>query len=114
MVEKFLGGNKNVNGEEFCLDLEELYLFPADGSIDTIDIRVSNKNREVSVEGHIEVNYGFIEYNSDGGVADGCEEEINYHCQNIVDFVENCADEWENFILEQKRIKKYLKKWCID
>lgn len=103
----------DCNGEEFCLDLEELYLSPADGSIDTIEIKVSNKNREVSVEGHIEVNYGFIEYNSDGGVADGCEEEINYHCQNIVDFVENCADEWENFILEQKRIKKYLKKWCI-
>ena len=104
----------DCSGEEFCLDLEELYLSPADGSSDTIDIKVLKKKREVFVEGYIEVIYGFIEYDSDGGVADGCEEEINYHCQSIVDFVERCADEWENFISEQREIKDYLEKLCIE
>lgn len=34
----------------------------------------------------------------DGGVADGCEEEINFCCHEIIDYLDGTASEWEKFI----------------
>lgn len=91
-----------------CID--DLYISPSNGSSDQIDIYVKNSDGEKCVKGYIDVTYGFIEYDEDGGAADGCEEDIDYCCQEVIDYLEGIANGWDKFIEEQEKIVKYLKK----
>lgn len=92
------------------LYLDDLYISPSNGSSDQIDIYVKNSDDQKCAEGYISVTYGFIEYDEDGGAADGCEEDINFCCQEIIDYLDGIASEWEEFIKEQEKIVEYLKK----
>lgn len=106
-------GNKieilDYKHREYYFELEELWLAPDDGSSDQINMIVKKKDGEVCAKGYISVTYGFIEFDDDGGAADGCEEDISYFDQQVTTFLEQIAFEWEEFIEEQRRIIEYLR-----
>lgn len=107
-------GNKieilDCKHKEFYFELEELWLSPDNGSSDQINIIVKKKDGQICAKGYISVTYGFIEFDDDGGAADGCEEEISYYSQDITDFLEEIAVGWEKFIEGQRLIVEYLRK----
>lgn len=106
-------GNKieiiDCRHSEFSFAIEELWLLPDNGSSDQINMIVQKKSGEVCAKGYISVIYGFIEFDDDGGAADGCEEDISYCSQEVIDFLEQIALEWEKFIEEQRQIVEYLR-----
>jgi predicted nucleic acid-binding protein len=98
----------DCNHKEFFFDLEELYLSPEDGSSDIIDIKITDKKGKIQAQGDIEVIYGFINYDEDGGAADGCEEEITYCYEQITEFLKKICSDWEAFIEKQNAMIEYL------
>lgn len=105
----------DCNHKEFVFELEELYLSPDNGSSDQIDISIKRKTQEICAEGYIEVTYGFIEFDDDGGAGDGCEEEIAYYYHDIIEFMKKIHHEWTQFMEKQTIIFNYLKeKFSLD
>ena len=51
------------------------------------------------IRGKIELTVGYIEYDEDGGVADGVGDEIDYSYSSII-------EQLDNFILEQNEYMK--------
>lgn len=99
----------NPEGVRYVFTLDELYLSPADGSTDQIDMRIMDASGENQANGYIEITYGFVEVDEDGGIGDGCEESVEYRADEIYRFIENIIKEWEAFNKEQVKIIEELR-----
>ena len=64
----------------------EGYFNPESFGQDTIELKIL-KNSIVQAEGYIEISYGGIEFDEDGGVDNGCQESIEFHIDNIINYL---------------------------
>lgn len=64
----------------------EGYFNPESFGQDTIELKIL-KNSVVQAEGYIEISYGGIEFDEDGGVDNGCQESIEFHIDNIINYL---------------------------
>jgi len=91
----------DCNKKKYTFELDALNLSPVDGSTDQIGMRIRNDQEVILAKGFIDITYGFIEEDEDGGVGDGCKEDVIYQTQAIIEFLENMINEWEIFNQEQ-------------
>lgn len=87
-----------IDDQKLILKIDEIDINPSMGDKEWIDISLFNEN-EIIARGEIELTVGYIEYDEDGGVADGLEDEIDYHYSSII-------EQLDNFILEQNEYVK--------
>lgn len=66
----------------------EGYFNPESFGQDTIELKIL-RNSVVQIEGYIEISYGGIEFDEDGGVGNGCEESIEFHIDNVIDYIKS-------------------------
>lgn len=82
-----------IDDQKLFLKIDEININPSAGNKEWIDIRLYDK-KEILARGTVELTVGYIEYDEDGGVADGLEDEIDYSYRSII-------EQLDNFILEQ-------------
>ena len=82
-----------VDDQKLFLKINEININPSKGDKEWIDIRLYDEE-EIIARGEIELTVGYIEYDDDGGVADGLDDEIDYSYSSII-------EQLDNFILEQ-------------
>lgn len=87
-----------IDDQKLILKIDEIDINPSMGDKEWIDISLFDEN-EIIARGEIELTVGYIEYDDDGGVADGLEDEIDYHYSSII-------EQLDNFILEQNEYVK--------
>lgn len=87
-----------IDEQKLILKIDEIDINPSMGDKEWIDISLFDEN-EIIARGEIELTVGYIEYDEDGGVADGLEDEIDYHYSSII-------EQLDNFILEQNEYVK--------
>lgn len=90
----------DVDKQKSYLILDEMYLSPDDGEQDDIDIRIKDENGNIVARGYMQVTYGYMELNDDGGLGDGCSEGVEYNTLEIEEEIERIASE-----LQSERVK---------
>ena len=87
-----------IDGQKLFLKIDEININPSAGDKEWIDINLSDE-KEIIASGIVELTVGYIEYDEDGGVADGLADEIDYSYHSII-------EQLDNFILEQNEYMK--------
>ena len=96
---------KGVDGSEALLSIGDNQISPAAGSEEIIDICFSDGNKN-TVKGYIKLVVGYLDFDEDGGAADGLSDDIEYECDNILEEldsfigVQNCEVEKDTQITE--------------
>lgn len=106
------GDTVEIKDSEFNtlkFSLDDLILFPEEGTSEDIDMRLNTANGEILARGSVSVTYGFIKFDEDGGVGDGLEDHISYSYEDITDALEVVISEWKELVDEQIDIACQLK-----
>ena len=94
-----------IDDSKFTLNIDEIDIFPTEGSEETIDIGLCNSKNEV-IRGYIKLIVGYLNFDEDGGASDGTSDEIIYEYKDIL----NVLDEFIlNKIVLLKMKSKLLK-----
>lgn len=87
-----------IDDQRLFLKIDEININPSAGDKEWIDISLSDEKDRIA-SGTVELTVGYMEYDDDGGIADGLEDEINYRYCSII-------EQLDNFILEQNEYMK--------
>lgn len=86
----------DVDKQKSYLIIDELLLAPDDGEQDEIDIRIKDEGGNIVARGYVQVEYGFMEEDDDGGIGDGRSEGVDYDTLEIEEEIERIASELES------------------
>jgi predicted nucleic acid-binding protein len=86
----------DVDKQKSYLIIDELLLSPDDGEQDEIDIRIKDGRGSIVARGCVQVEYGFMEEDDDGGIGDGRSEGVEYDTLEIEEEIERIASELES------------------
>lgn len=92
----------------FCLD--SLELKPSPGEEEWIDITLDDSKEERSARGKVKLMVGYIDFDEDGGVADGTLDDIDYDYERILEQLDMIAEEWEERKSAESKIREALGK----
>ena len=93
---------KGVDGSERVLSIDEIKISPTEGDSDYINILFSNYGDE-EVKGYIKLTVGYLNFDEDGGVADGMADEIEYEYNDIIEKID------DYIMLQGQEVQKELK-----
>lgn len=113
-LESFLDSIKSKD----CFEIDELLSFrdlddniirlsvdgqldPRDDDTDSLWVEL-HKNQERISYGEVEVYYGFINFDEDGGAADGSDESITYHLENVIGNIEGVVQGSKDSVSQMK------------
>lgn len=86
----------DVDKQKSYLILDELQLSPDDGGQDDIDVCIKNAIGSIVARGYIQVTYGYMELDEDGGLGNGCSEGVDYSTLEIEEEIERIASSLES------------------
>ena len=89
---------KGVDGGKASLSIGDNQISPDEGSEEVIDICFSNGD-ENTTSGYIKLTVGYLNFDEDGGAADGISDEVEYEYHDIL-------KELDNFIYAQNCLIK--------
>ncbi len=89
--------------EKYSLIMDELYLSCGNGEVDWLNMGIWCGNEECAT-GSIEITYGFVDFDDDGGIGDSCDEDISYQTSEIIEFIEEIAEAFEKYVNKESGI----------
>lgn len=92
-----------IDDQKLFLKIYEININPSAGDKEWIDISLSDE-KEIIASGTVELTAGYIEYDEDGGVADGLEDEIDYSYRSIIEQLDNFTLEQNEYMKTEKAI----------
>ena len=96
---------RGVDGSEASLSIGDNQISPDEGSEEVIDICFSNGD-ENTTSGYIKLTVGYLNFDEDGGAADGISDEVEYEYHDILKeldnfiYAQNCLIEKDTRIAE--------------
>lgn len=82
---------KGVDGSKASLSIGDNQISPDEGSEEIIDICFSNGS-ENDVKGHIKLVVGYLNFDEDGGAADGLSDDVEYEYDDILKALDKFID----------------------
>lgn len=99
--------------EKYELVMEELCLSCDSGETDSLSINLYYEG-EKQVGGGIDITYGYVEFDDDGGVGDACDEDISYQTGEIIEELEDFVMQFEKMVDRETRImEKIIEKFDL-
>ena len=105
------GDNITIYGLEkkkYELIMDELYLSCGNGDVDWLNIAVCHEGEKCAA-GNIEITYGFVDFDDDGGIGDACDEDIAYQTDGVIECVEEIVNEFEAYVKEESDIVEKIR-----
>lgn len=96
-----------VDDQKLFLKIDEININPSAGDKEWVDISLSDE-KEIIASGIVELTIGYIEYDEDGGIADGLTDEIDYNYHSIIEQLDNFILEQNEYMKTEKRIFEFL------
>ena len=109
------GDNITIYGfekEKYELVMDELYLSCGNGNVDWLNITLYHASQKCAI-GNIEITYGFVDFDDDGGVEDACDEDIAYQTDEVIEYIEEIAGELERYVSGELGMVAHIKD-CFD
>ena len=82
---------KGVDGSKASLSIGDNQISPDEGSEEIIDICFSNGS-ENDVKGHIKLVVGYLNFDEDGGAANGLSDDVEYEYDDILKALDKFID----------------------
>lgn len=98
----------SLEQEEYTLEFDEMHLSPSTGEKDEIDIRLRGEYEDEVWYAQVDISYGKVELDDDGGIADAFEEGVSSKDNGIVDKLKELLNEWESFVAQEERIRESI------
>ena len=95
---------------KYELLMEELHLSCEDGNVDWLNIAICHAGEECAT-GKIEITYGFVNYDNDGGIDDACDENISYQTDRIIRYIEEIVNEFETYVNEESSLVNIIRNY---
>lgn len=83
--------------KKYELLMDELYLSCGNGDVDWLNIYIYHAGEKCAV-GNIEITYGFVEFDDDGGIGDACDEDIAYRTDEVIEYIAEIVSELEAYV----------------
>ena len=96
-----------VDDQKLFLKIDEININPSAGDKEWVDISLSDE-KEIIASGIVELTIGYIEYDEDGGIADGLTDEIDYNYHSIIEQLDDFILEQNEYMKTEKRIFEFL------
>ena len=98
----------DADDNKYLLSLDEVHINPSEGEVEYIDIRLTNDLVTDVYKGYIELTVGYINYDEDGGVADGLEDDVEYYYEEIIKEIDKVINSLRELIDNHIEIKEFL------
>lgn len=82
-----------VDGSKIIFTMDEIAITPTEGSEEIINIYLSDEQGRIA-SGHVKLTVGYLDFDEDGGAADGTDDNIEYVYCEIIEKI-------NNYIVEQ-------------
>lgn len=97
------------NGEEiYQLVVGKLFGTPSAGDEELIDLSIKDNVGTVIVKGYVKLIVGYLYFDEDGGAGDGIEDDIEYHCDDVVNTLENIAKSISEGVIKEWAVAKKI------
>lgn len=93
---------KNDKKYDFIIDRLEGDL--SEGEQEAIGVRIVDDYNNVVARGSIILTVGFLHFDEDGGASEGLEEDVEFNCSEIINFLDSLCEE---LIQSQKKYEVY-------
>lgn len=74
----------DANQNHYTLIIDSIDINPSEGEEEYIDIRLSNDSNKEVYKGYIKLTVGYLNYDDDGGIADGLDDDVDYYYEDIL------------------------------
>lgn len=74
------------------------------GDETSIDLAIYNKAGEAIANGEVKLTVGYLNFDEDGGAADGISDEIEYSTEPVVYALKEIAESIQNLVENEKRL----------
>lgn len=98
----------DANSNTYTLLLDEIQLAPSEGTSEYIYINLSNDSNSEVDNGYIELTVGYVNYDEDGGVADGLADNIEFHYDAIINRIEEVVNGLRDLLDSHNKLKECL------
>ena len=76
---EFIDADKN----KYVLSIDDINITPSEGDTEYIYTSLTKRTTDERIEGYIQLTVGYITFNEDGGIADGCDDDISYFYDSL-------------------------------
>lgn len=94
--------------KKYELLMDKLYLSCGNGEVDWLNISMYHAGERCAI-GTIEITYGFVDFDDDGGIGDACDEDITYQMDKVIEFVDEIANELEAYVNKESDIVEKIR-----
>ncbi len=98
----------DADDNTYILSLDEIQLSPTEGETEYININLSNDSNSEVYKGYIELTVGYINYDEDGGVADGLADNVEFHYDAIINCIEDVINALRDLLDSHNGLKECL------
>lgn len=104
---------KGVDDSHISFSVGDNQITPNEGSEEIIDIYLSNGD-EKAASGHIKLTVGYLNFNEDGGAADGLGDDVEYEYHAILEELDNFIGKQSSLVEKDMRIAEIISQSIID
>ena len=101
----FLDANQSV----YTLVIDEIQITPSEGEEEYIDMWLSNESNQEIHKGYIKLTVGYMNYDDDGGVADGLSDDVDYYYEEIIKEIDCVIEGLKELFDKHDMINQLLK-----
>lgn len=94
--------------KKYELLMDELCLSCKNGNVDGLDVFIYHAG-EKCVVGNIEIIYGFVDFDDDGGIGDACDEDISYQTDAVIEYIDEIVNELEAYVNKELDIVEKIR-----
>lgn len=98
---------KGIDGSEMVLTIDEIAINPTEGSEEIIGIRLLNNQGELA-RGYVKLIVGYLDFDEDGGAADGIADEIEYEYSEIIKEIKDYVSDQEKKFKQELKITEII------
>lgn len=98
---------KGVDGSKASLSIGDNQISPDEGSEEVIDICFSNGD-ENTTSGYIKLTVGYLNFDEDGGAADGLSDDVEYEYDDILKELDSFIDAQNREVKKDTQISEII------
>lgn len=98
----------DANQCTYTLAIDDIQICPSEGEEEYIDIWLSNDSTNEIQKGYIKLTVGYMNYDEDGGVADGLSDDVDYYYEEIIEEIDYVIEGLKELLDKHNLISELL------
>jgi len=98
-----LGRNCRV----YTLSIDELHGIPEAGSEEQIEVSLLS-DKQILARGYVKLTVGYLNFDEDGGAADGIEDSIDYEVDDVLDALKDLISDLNEELVNEQELAKFF------